>query len=107
MSRPTRIVVASGNSVVVPLDYFGVNFAIAVYPTGGATGTVTYTIDDANVVAPAPVYFALPAPLNVGITANTVGNFPLTIARAVTLATTVAGSCTYVIVQPSGAGGIL
>ena len=108
MARPTRITVASGNSVTLPVDYFGVNFAIAVYPTGGATGTVTYSIDDCNGAAgnPAIVFFALPAPLAAGVSSNTVGNFSLTVARGLKFATTVAGSCDYVLVQPSGAGGI-
>jgi hypothetical protein len=84
------------------MDYFAPNMGIAAYPTGGANATITYTLDDPNVTSPAAIYFALPAPFNVAVTANTVATISQTPVRAFKCATTVSGTCDYVFVQPSG-----
>src|SRR5271157_3480866 len=99
--RPTRFTVLTGVTLVFPMDYFSPNFAVAVYPVTG-TMTVTYTLDDVQDSTITPVYFALPAPLNVGVAANTAGQFSLTTVRALKFSMAGGGSCVCTVVQPSG-----
>jgi hypothetical protein len=96
-----RVTILAGNTLIFPLDYFAANFAVGVFPVG-STVTVTYTLDDVNIASPAAVYFALPAPFNVGVAANTAAQFSLTIARALKFVVAGGTSCDIMVVQPSG-----
>ena len=102
--RPSRQVVASGNTIVFMTDYLsGGNIGIQVIPTGGASVLILFTADDPNDPAVTTSWIAMPAPFNVAITANTFGNVSLFPVRALQIAVTVSGSAAITVLQSSGA----
>lgn len=103
--KQSRIVVPNGSSQIIMTDYFNSVLTIQITIIGGATCTVTATAEDPNDPSYVATYVALPAPLNVGITAS--GIFPLSLAqyRALKFAVTVAGSAAITVLQGSGDGG--
>lgn len=108
--RPVRIVIPSGNTQVVPVDYFQSVWSLACIPAGGATYTVQYTLDDVRDPTITPTWFNFPASL-VGATTNqqfpgfATATTPQNI-MAVQIIVTVSGTVTFLFLQASGADGI-